>query len=174
MLNKAIVMVTTLLIGAQVGAEPREVVKEQTFGSWQVQLHQDSWGDEKGIVLLESGGSSIHINPKFGFVIQNYKFDGLRDRWPYCDVTQFAYRVDGAAPRKTGMGGKAARGGSCASLQMPGFMLDDMRGGKSMEVRAGNGNVKKSVSLQGFAEAWDYAVSLSEKPPRVETWMRPY
>jgi len=174
MMRKVFAAIGLVLISAQVVAEQKQLVDEQQFGSWKVLVHQDSWGDEKEIVLLESGGSSIYINPKFGFVIQDYRFDELRDRWPYCEVTRFAYRIDGGTPKQTGMGGKAAAGGSCASLGMPGFMLADMRTGKLMEVRAGASSVKRSVRLEGFSEAWDYAAAKSEHKPRVETWMRPY
>jgi hypothetical protein len=165
-------LVSSVWVG-QANAQ-KETVHIKQFGDWRVEVHQDAWGDEKEIFMLESGGSSIYINPQFGFVIQRYKFAGLRDFWPYCDVTQLAYRIDAGQPKKTGMGGKAASGGACASIHMPGFMLEDMRKGKKMELRAGHSNIKLAVSLNGFSDAWRHAHSLSDKPPRVESWMRPY
>ncbi|UGV30964.1 hypothetical protein LO767_00105 [Halopseudomonas aestusnigri] len=149
------------------------VAHSQDFGDWELRVVQDEWGDNRIVKLMAPDGISISINGDFGFVIQSYPFDGLRDYWPYCEVTSLAYRVDGGAVVKTGMGGDAATGGSCAVIRMPGYMLADMSSGSLLELRAGHSGAKVAVSLNGFASAWAEAQKWTKVPPRVDTWMRP-
>lgn len=152
----------------------KEVIDSRVFQDWRVELLQDEWGDEKEVIIYGQGNVAISINSKYGFVRQNYRFEKLRDYWPYCEVASFAYRVDGGEPVRTGMGGHAASGGHCAWISMPGYMLEDMKRGGKLEVRAGYSNPsRKSISLDGFAAAWKYASSLCETAPEVNTWMRP-
>jgi len=141
-----------------INSNAREIVENKLFGDWVVEISQDEWGDKKEIVLKGQNQVEISIDPEFGFVFQNYNFPVLRNYWPYCEITDFTYRIDGKEPVRTSMGGKAASGGSCARISMPKSMYNHMKEGKLIEVRVGYSNPqRKSLSLVGFSEAWSYA-----------------
>lgn len=158
--------------GSPVFAARKEASKK-TFGDWTVFLSKESWGDNKK-VILRTKNLSIEISYKYGFLHQKYSFSRLRSYWPYCEVTDFAYRIDGGHPVHTGMGGDAASSAACGWITMPSYMLKDMRSGKHMDVRAGYGSPQiLNVSLVGFSAAWSYAETLVKVKIMVETWMTP-
>lgn len=163
-MNNPRLLILLFLVLFSVKSLARETVLKEKFQDWNILITQDEWGDDKNISIY-TDNLKISINPEFGFVSQDYNFRSLKNYWPHCDIKNFAYRIDGGKPVNTRMGGEAARGAHCATISIPKYMLNDMKKGNEMQVRAGYSNQKLTISLKGFTKAWNTALKHCKKKP---------
>jgi hypothetical protein len=94
------------------------------------------------------GGSLMTLDTMYGFPAE--------DSWPNCDFDTASYKVDNGP---LGYVATIDRGGSCNAVPMSGHLIRSFSNGSNAKLKLHY--VVGSISLKGFAQAWQEAARLS-------------
>lgn len=161
----------TVLISPSVGASEWE-----RFGDWQVKALHDEMDTTTRVRLFTEfhesdedrykrvnfeeekkrnigfeifGGHVVTLSPSYGFIARGY--------WPFCEMDASTVSVDGSKAIRVSTVGAA---GECARVTRNGELIRQFKAGSSARMRIGRED--GSVSLKGFAAAWDRALQLGK------------
>jgi hypothetical protein len=105
-------------------------------------------GDTYEIGFRIFGGSLMTLDTMYGFPAE--------DSWPNCDFDTASYKVDSGP---LGYIATIDRGGSCNAVPMRGPLIGSFSSGSNAKLKLHQ--VVGSISLRGFAQAWQEAAQLS-------------